>query len=114
MSSDASQYQSMALYRGERTIDGVVVTYDEISLVEVLGISKSSREDFEWGYEGDAPMRLAHALLLHRTGSPEVASALSPLLMKQLVAKFENEWEIQQSQLDQVIEGFQRSMLTSN
>lgn len=37
MSSDASQYQSMALYRGERTIDGVVVTYDEISLVEVLG-----------------------------------------------------------------------------
>ena len=53
------------VYAGERTIDGVAVSFDGEPLVRLLGWPPEAELDFEWGYEGESPTRLAHALLLH-------------------------------------------------
>jgi len=78
-------------------------------LTKLLALDETSNDDFEWGYEGDSPARLAHALLLHRTGDPAVADAFSIRLMVQFVAKLDNEWEVREDQLDRLIEEIQQS-----
>jgi hypothetical protein len=101
----AQEQPSAGIYSGERTIDGLVVVYKGAPLTKLLALD----DDFEWGYEGDSPARLAHALLLHRTGDPAVADAFSIRLMVQFVAKLDNEWEVREDQLDRLIEEIQQS-----
>lgn len=105
----AQEQPSAGIYSGERTIDGLVVMYKWAPLTKLLALDETSNDDFEWGYEGDSPARLAHALLLHRTGDPAVADAFSIRLMVQFVAKLDNEWEVREGQLDRLIEEIQQS-----
>ena len=105
----AQEQPSAGIYSGERTIDGLVVMYKGAPLTKLLALDETSNDDFEWGYEGDSPARLAHALLLHRTGDPAVADAFSIRLMVQFVAKLDNEWEVREGQLDRLIEEIQQS-----
>jgi hypothetical protein len=105
----AQEQPSAGIYSGERTIDGLVVMYKGAPLTKLLALDETSNDDFEWGYEGDSPARLAHALLLHRTGDPAVADAFSIRLMVQFVAKLDNEWEVREGQLDRLIDEIQQS-----
>ena len=77
------------LYRGDRTIDGVIVTVDGEPLPERTDIRTLSRDGFEWSYEGDAPAQLALALY-------------EPF-MREVVANFSNEWEMTSEDVDEAV-----------
>ena len=59
----------MTIYRGERTIDGVVVTADGAPLAERADLKRFTDRGFEWTYEGAAPAQLALALLADHTAT---------------------------------------------
>jgi Family of unknown function (DUF6166) len=81
------------VYRGDRTIDGISVTVDGQPLPECTNIKAISQDGFEWSYEGAAPAQLALAILANQCG-PERALRLYDPFMKQVVANFDNEWEL--------------------
>ena len=82
------------IYRGDRTIDGVIVTVDGEPLPERTDIRAISRDGFEWSYEGDAPAQLALAILADHFGDAARALALHEAFMREVVANFSNEWEM--------------------
>lgn len=109
MSTNAPYGQPHGIYAGERTIDGVVVTFDGVALSELVLPEHRLEGSFEWGYEGDSPTYLAYALLLHHTGDPAAADAMAPGLMKRLVARLADEWEIGHEELDELVQTLQVS-----
>jgi hypothetical protein len=84
----------MKVYRGDRTIDGLVVTVNGAPLPERTDIKPLSKNGFEWSYEGPAPAQLALAILADHFGEPEKALALHETFMQRVVANFSNEWEL--------------------
>ena len=54
----------MKHYVGDRTIDGVKVTVDGVSLDPCTGVKEFTKNGFEWSYEGPEPRQLALALLV--------------------------------------------------
>lgn len=90
----------MTTYRGERTIDGVVVTADGAPLAERADLERFTDRGFEWTYEGAAPAQLALALLADHTGDDKRALALCKPFMRAVVANFENEWEMTGADID--------------
>jgi len=100
---------SRGLYAGERTIDGAVVTFNGAPLDPSR---KAIESPYEWGYEGDSPTQLAHALLLHHTGDLSLAGNLAPQVMRQLIAHLANEWEIGTDELDTLVQRLQPSGAT--
>ena len=91
------------VYAGERTIDGVAVSFDGEPLVRLLGWPPEAELDFEWGYEGESPTRLAHALLLHHGRDDALARRLEEPLMARLVARLSNEWEVEATELERLV-----------
>ncbi len=91
------------LYRGDRTIDGVIVTVDGEPLPERTDIRTLSRDGFEWSYEGDAPAQLALALLADHFGDASRALALYEPFMREVVANFSNEWEMTSEDVDEAV-----------
>lgn len=87
-------------YRGERTIDGVVVTVDGAPLAERTDLRRFTDRGFEWTYEGAAPAQLALALLADRLGDDARALALCEAFMRAAVANFGNEWEMTGADID--------------
>ncbi len=69
------------------------MTVDGQPLPEYTHEKQLSRDGFEWSYEGAAPAQLAFALLADCCGV-ETASRLYKPFMKQVVANFNNEWEV--------------------
>lgn len=53
----------MKVYRGVRTPKGCVVTVDEAALDPRPDRGGEAAADFEWGYDGAGPRRLALAIL---------------------------------------------------
>jgi hypothetical protein len=84
----------MKSYRGDRTLDGIVVTVDGRSLDPVFGVRRFSPLGFEWGYEGAAPSQLALALLVDHFGTPAPALEAYEGFMRRIVANLANEWEL--------------------
>jgi hypothetical protein len=91
------------LYRGDRTIDGLLVTVDGKPLPERTDIKAVSEDGFEWSYEGDAPAQLALAILADHTGSPERALSLYKPFMTHIVANFDNEWEMTGDDVEEAV-----------
>lgn len=96
----------MKTYLGDRTIDGVAVTADGEPLAPRDDLKDFSGPDFEWSYEGDAPSQLAFALLVDHLGDPKQAEALTPRFMRDVVANFQNEWEMTSEDIDRVLAGY--------
>ena len=90
----------MKVYRGDRTMDGLRVTVDDTLLEPRFDLKVVSRDGFEWSYEGDAPAQLALALLADHLGDDRQALALYPLFMTEIVANFDNEWEMTGADID--------------
>jgi hypothetical protein len=93
----------MKTYRGDRTIDGLEVTVDRNSLDESFDLKVVSEDGFEWGYEGASPSQLALAILADAKGR-EYALANYELFMREIVANFNNEWEMTIPDIDEALE----------
>ncbi|RMH47145.1 MAG: hypothetical protein D6686_13495 [Alphaproteobacteria bacterium] len=91
------------VYRGDRTIDGCVVTVNGAPLPEALEIRAISPDGFEWSYEGDGPAQLALAILADHFGDPARALAEYEPFMRRVVANFDNEWEMTSEDIDRAL-----------
>lgn len=90
----------MKVYEGDRTIDGLVVTVDGMDLPDRTDVKCFSPGGFEWGYEGPAPTQLAFAILVDYLGDATRAGELAPRYMKNVVANFENAWEVRADDIE--------------
>jgi hypothetical protein len=90
----------MKTYAGKRTIDGLVVTVDGRPLDPHYEVKRFTRFGFEWTYEGESPQQLALAILVDYLGDHEKAVRLSGPFMKQVVANFDNDWELIGAEID--------------
>lgn len=88
------------VYRGDRTIDGVIVRIGDAPLAERYEVRRFTDRGFEWSYEGDGPRQLALALLLDHLGDREAALAACERFMTRVVANFGNEWEMTGRDID--------------
>lgn len=93
----------MKVYKGDRTIDGVIVTVDETPLLQRLDIKALSDDGFEWSFEGPASAQLALAILADHLGDADAALALHELFMREIVANFSNEWVLTSADIDEAI-----------
>ncbi len=93
----------MKKYAGARTIDGVMVTVDGERLDERFGLKRHVNSWFEWGYPGDAPRQLALALLADHLGDDAKALELTEPFMTEVVAIFDNEWELTGEEIDRAL-----------
>ena len=84
----------MKHYAGDRTIDGIVVTVDGHPLDQRLDVRRYSENGFEWTYEGAESRQLALAILADHLGDAEQALPLVEPFMRQVVANFDNTWEM--------------------
>lgn len=96
----------MKTYLGDRTIDGVMVTVDGAPLDPRDDLRNFSGGDFEWSYEGDAPRQLAFALLADHLSDLKAAEDLSDRFMRDVVANFQNEWEMTGADIDAVLKDY--------
>lgn len=92
-------------YTGDRTIDGIQVLVDGAPLEPRYDLQRFTDGGFEWSYEGPEPEQLAFALLVDHLGDPVEAAALHGSFMREVVANFDNEWEMTSADMDRAIGG---------
>jgi hypothetical protein len=92
-----------SIYRGDRTIDGILVTVDGAALPDGVGVHCYTDRGFEWSYEGEGPRQLAFALLLRHTGDADAARRDDLAFMEAVVANFENEWEMSDADIERAL-----------
>jgi hypothetical protein len=98
----------MKTYQGKRTIDGLVVTVDGQPLSEHYEVKRFTKFGFEWTYEGDSPQQLALAILADYLGDNARAIRQSEPFMKQVVANFDNDWQLTSAEIDTALGGIER------
>ncbi|MEM7190497.1 MAG: DUF6166 domain-containing protein [Pseudomonadota bacterium] len=91
-------------YRGDRTIDGLLVTVDGDVLNDQQSVAVFSDCGFEWSYEGDGPKQLALAILVRHLGDDATAQDLADPFMRRVVANFGNDWEMKGADIDAALE----------
>ena len=96
----------MKTYAGDRTIDGIVVTVDGEPLDQRLDIRRYSENGFEWTYEGPESRQLALAILADHLGGANRALSLVEPFMREVVANFDNTWEMTGDDVAAAIEAF--------
>lgn len=94
----------MKVYRGDRTLDGLKVTVDGEPLDPRTDIKAISENGFEWSYEGPEPAQLALAMLAEHLGDEQAALAKHQDFMKEIVANFNNEWEMTEEDIGIALE----------
>src|SRR4028119_220017 len=65
-----------------------------------FALRRFSDGGFEWSYEGPEPEQLAFALLVDHLGDPAKAASLRGRFMREIVANFDNEWEMTSADLE--------------
>ena len=93
----------MKTYTGDRTIDGISVRVDGAPLSTHYDQLKLTDYGFEWSYEGAEPSQLAFAILFDHLGDAAAAKSLTQGFMEQIVANFDNEWELTGADVDAAI-----------
>ena len=96
----------MTTYAGDRTIDGIVVTVDGEPLDPRLDMRRYSENGFEWTYEGPESRQLALAILADHLGDANRALSLVEPFMREVVANFDNTWEMTGDDVAAAIEAF--------
>ena len=97
----------MKTYAGDRTIDGLIVTVDDEPLDQRLDIRRYSENGFEWTYEGAASRQLALEILADHLGDADRALSLVEPFMSEVVANFDNTWEMTSDDVADAIEAFE-------
>jgi len=91
----------MKHYRGDRTQAGAEVWVNDKALSSRVDLKTISRDGlFEWSYVGDAPAQLALAILANHLENDAQALKLYPAFMENVVAYFDNEWEMSDADID--------------
>lgn len=98
----------MKVYKGDRTIDGVMVTVNDEPLKQRLDVRELSEDGFEWSFEGSAPAQLALAILLDHLDDEAKALRLYEPFMREVVANFSNEWILTSADIDEAIDALSR------
>ncbi|MEM7750952.1 MAG: DUF6166 domain-containing protein [Pseudomonadota bacterium] len=93
----------MKMYRGDRTIDGIVVLVDDRHMDQALGVKTICDDGFEWGFEGPASSQLALALLVDHLDDPQTALRLHQTFMQEIVANLANEWVLTTSDIAEAV-----------
>lgn len=93
----------MTHYVGDRTIDGIAVSADGKPLSPYYDQFALTDRGFEWSYEGPEPAQLAFALLYDHLHDASRAKALYEQFMKNIVANFDNVWELTSEDIDESI-----------
>ncbi|MGI9520351.1 MAG: DUF6166 domain-containing protein [Hyphomicrobiaceae bacterium] len=93
----------MKVYKGDRTIDGILVTVDDELLGDAIDIKPLCRDGFEWGFEGPASAQLALAILHNHLDDTERSIRLYQPFMREIVANFANEWVMTSHDIDDAI-----------
>lgn len=94
----------MKIYRGDRTIDGIVVTVDGELLDERRDLKAISENGFEWTYEGAESSQLALAMLADHLHDDARALALAEPFMRGVIANLDNTWEMDSAQVQSAID----------
>jgi hypothetical protein len=95
---------AMKVYAGDRTIDGIVVTVDGEPLDPRTDLAAFTVNGFEWTYEGAESKQLALAILADHLGDDKRALDLCEAFMREVVAYFDNTWEMSSADVDAAIE----------
>ena len=82
----------MKQYRGQRTIDGIVVTVNDAPLDERFDIHTFDDKGFEWSYDGSAPRQLALAILADHFNDSEQAKNAVEQFTTTVIANLDNDW----------------------
>lgn len=93
----------MKTYKGDRTIDGIVVTVNDEPLDQRLDLRTISEDGFEWSFEGPASAQLALAILADHTGDDAKALQLHDSFMREIVANFANEWVLTSDDVEEAV-----------
>lgn len=93
----------MTHYVGDTTIDGIAVSADGKPLSPYYDQFALTDRGFEWSYEGPEPAQLAFALLYDHLHDAARAKALHEQFMKNIVANFDNVWELTSEDIDESI-----------
>lgn len=95
----------MKQYSGKRTIDGIVVTVDDVPLGERFDIQIFDKKGFEWGYEGSAPRQLALAILMDHFDDANAKRASNQVesFATSVVANLDNDWTLTSQDIDKVL-----------
>jgi hypothetical protein len=96
----------MKLYAGDRTIDGIQVLVDGAPLDPHYDLERYTDNGFEWSYEGDEPRQLAFAILFDHLGDAARAHALDHRFMREIVANFDNAWELTSNDVAAAVAAF--------
>ncbi len=97
----------MKTYAGDRTIDGIIVTVDDAPLDERLDIRRYSENGFEWTYDGAESRQLALAILADHLDDADHALSLVDPFTTEVVANFDNTWEMTSDDVAQAIEALE-------
>ena len=83
------------------------MTVDDEPLDQRLDVRRYSENGFEWTYEGAASRQLALAILADHLGDADRALSLVEPFMSEVVANFDNTWEMTSDDVADAIEAFE-------
>ena len=93
----------MTIYRGERTIDGIVVTRDDQPLPEATDIGSYSDIGLDWGFVGPSSRQLSFALLFDHLRDPSRSKNLTEPFTTLVASGLDNDWELSTNELDLIV-----------
>jgi len=91
------------IYRGDRTINGIVVTVDEVPLDPRYDVARHTSLGFEWTFVGEHSRQLALAILMDHLNDADRAKALTEAFTVNAVANFSNEWTMSSDDVAAII-----------
>ena len=92
-------------YKGRRGPDGCHVTVDGEPLHPHDDFRSPSSGEFEWGYEGEGPSRLALAILADHLGDPVKALSFQAQFRRDVIARIRaDEWTLDSAEIDRALE----------
>jgi hypothetical protein len=99
----------MIRYQGERTIDGPIVLRDGQPFHMRQGLRYGDGQAMDWGCDAPGARELAFALLVDHLDDAERAKRLAPTFSSRVIARLDNEWELDSPYLDEAVSLFERS-----
>ena len=91
----------MKIYRGVRTPRGCAVTVDSAPLEWRPELGSGSAAEFEWGYDGAGPRRLALAILADFLGDDRTAVNHQRTFAEAVIAELKgDEWTLAQDSIE--------------
>ena len=100
------EHLSAHVYRGKRGQNSCSVTVDGEPLDPRHEVGSVPMAEFEWGYKGGGPGRLAFAILAHHFRDPSKALASYKNFRDNVIAELvSEEWALDSTKIDSYLKG---------